>query len=584
MDALPEDFWPPISKKNDIIIFRDPVYATAPLTRNEVELISHNLVLRLSGVRQNGLLEYVYPGANHTRLQHSIGVAMILDRLICNTILSHKINVTKNKFKQIVSLNSPFTAVRKFVRLGGILHDIGHGPLSHTSEELLAHVRPDLIKNSDEKKKLKPHEMHTKEIIGNADKKNLDKLIFKCLSFDPGSSTASPESLLRALGKFSVGNFEYDDSEALKATNNYGEYHDLRWLNSAINGPYDADRLDYHMRDPVFAGVGYQATDFSRFLRLSSQKNTIQKKTEEDDYKNGFGVGPAMAIEIDRGLGTLEAIDIQRAVMYPNVYLHSTGRAIDAMINRAFFVAASHKNKNRKQDKLSYFFYGERDQWPTFYNSNDFNFLWTLNSYLNLNKREIGNLYDIIQQVITRNIFKKIRVKEGFNANKDGRPLYIRLEEMSSKVISKIEEIGKSENSFHETFLFSIYLEQMLEEFINTGNITTENGNNKINKISNIIIDIPLLPKKTEIVGLIGRSRDGKQTNLNDKLKTRNAAYEISKREWFIAIYANTTILRKIANEKYNSRFKMWLENFLLKGGDGLSGNIKIPKSTSIRD
>src|SRR5690606_31004738 len=108
---------------------RDPIHGTLDISKNEIKILDTPAFQRLRMIKQLGFSEFSYPGASHSRYIHSLGVSYLsgvaFDFIFKNYTFSS--NEVRRNFRQVL-------------RLGALLHDIGHGPLSHTTEE----VMPDL--------------------------------------------------------------------------------------------------------------------------------------------------------------------------------------------------------------------------------------------------------------------------------------------------------------------------------------------------------------------------------------------------------------------------------------------------------
>ena len=100
---------------------RDPIHGLVRLTDQEMELVNSQAFQRLRRVRQLAMADLVYPGAVHTRFEHSLGTLHVAHRILDHL---HRLG------------NVPEDDIR-IVRLAALLHDIGHGPYSHVSEYLL---------------------------------------------------------------------------------------------------------------------------------------------------------------------------------------------------------------------------------------------------------------------------------------------------------------------------------------------------------------------------------------------------------------------------------------------------------------
>ena len=109
---MPKAYWGEI---------KDPVHGYVYITENEKLLIDSYPVQRLRRLRQLAGSDYVYPGANHTRFEHCLGVMYLAGKVAENHNLS-----------KIVSEEEA-----EMIRISALLHDVGHGPFSHVFEQLL---------------------------------------------------------------------------------------------------------------------------------------------------------------------------------------------------------------------------------------------------------------------------------------------------------------------------------------------------------------------------------------------------------------------------------------------------------------
>ncbi|MCL4121406.1 UNVERIFIED_CONTAM: hypothetical protein GTU68_049438, partial [Idotea baltica] len=170
-------------------IFNDPIYGFINIPSELIfDIIEHPYFQRLRRISQMGLSSYVYPGGHHTRFEHAIGAMHLMQKTI---------NVLKNK-SIVVSKEE-----EEALLIAILLHDIGHGPFSHTLEHSLVTN----IKHED------------------------ISIIF-----------------MEELNK----EFEGKLSLAIKIFK--GNYH-RKFLNQLISGQLDMDRLDYLKRDSFYTGV-----------------------------------------------------------------------------------------------------------------------------------------------------------------------------------------------------------------------------------------------------------------------------------------------------------------------------------------
>jgi len=208
------------------IQIRDPVHNFIKLYEKEQKVASTPIFQRLRGIRQLALASLVYPGALHTRFDHSLGVMHIAGQMADGLELD-----SDNK---------------RLVRLAALLHDIGHGPFSHVSEYALERYA-DRSKLDSNQKKEKIHELVSGLMIQNN------------------------QELLNELG--------HNDCEKIVTLLATG--HGERILRQIVSGPLDADKQDYLLRDSYFCGVQYGVFDHHQLHRsLLSVKQSGQHDHE----------------------------------------------------------------------------------------------------------------------------------------------------------------------------------------------------------------------------------------------------------------------------------------------------------------
>lgn len=115
---------------------RDIIYGFITYDDWEREVINHPVFQRLRRIKQLSLTDMIYPGANHTRFEHSLGV-MHLSTLFYDSILGKR----KQFLKDVLNFNEAgFERDRRIIRFAALLHDIGHSSFSHAGEELMPYV------------------------------------------------------------------------------------------------------------------------------------------------------------------------------------------------------------------------------------------------------------------------------------------------------------------------------------------------------------------------------------------------------------------------------------------------------------
>ena len=188
---------------------RDPIHGLIRLTDQEVSIIDTPPFQRLRRIKQLALANLVYPGALHTRFEHSLGTLHIADRILNTLDLKEQLYDTDIEI----------------VRLAALLHDIGHGPFSHVSEYLLDEYYQPQAGTAGIRDKI--HEKLTVDII----------------NYEPSIS----------------GNLSDDQREEVCQMIRGSNRRDMK--RDIVSSNLDADKIDYLLRDTYYAGVKYGVID-----------------------------------------------------------------------------------------------------------------------------------------------------------------------------------------------------------------------------------------------------------------------------------------------------------------------------------
>jgi len=257
---------------------RCPIHGFIRFSDNERKIIDHRLFRRLNRIRQLALSDLVYPGATHTRFEHSIGVMEVAtqayDSLIRNP--KHKRKM-KSVFKIVTGFEKkPIEKARQVVRLAALLHDIGHAPFGHAAEKVYFENMPG------------EHEALGAEIL----KEDIGSLIDGL--YWPGCA--------RTVAFIIQG----DPSHAIPQ---------FKILCDLISGEMDSDRTDYLLRDSYHCGVECGRFDYRRMLQC----------LEIREPESG-----TLEIALNRdGIHTFEALILGRYHMNISVYSHRIRRIYD---------------------------------------------------------------------------------------------------------------------------------------------------------------------------------------------------------------------------------------------------------------
>lgn len=248
-------------------IVRDPIHGDIKITGLLVDLLETPEVQRLHNIKQLGFAHLVFPGAHHTRFEHSLGCSMIAS--------------------QIADILSLKEQEKKLLTCAAQLHDIGHGPFSHTLESIL--LQRFGVDHVDLTEKL---------ILGKYD-------IFDEKEKDFISSPRVHDLL---------DTQEVDIKDIVKIIR--GGQSKKAYLSQLLHSTIDVDQLDYLMRDAYYTGVAYGMIDLQRLLRtimIHKGNLTMMRK----------------------GVSVVENILVARALMYSSVYFHKTVRIPELMLSKA---------------------------------------------------------------------------------------------------------------------------------------------------------------------------------------------------------------------------------------------------------
>ena len=219
------------------------------------KIIDHKLFQRLRHIKQLGMAELVFPTAVHNRFSHCIGTAYLAYRI------ADKLKLDDDQKKHVIA--------------GALLHDIGHGPFSHTFEELF----------KEKGKKRISHEDWTPYFL-----KDFEKLLV-----DNG--------------------IDFDVISSLIKKDNKKEQYNI--IADIISSQLDADRLDYLLRDSHFCGVPYGKIDLDWIIN-----NLI--KIDETKSPPKLGIHR-------KGWRAVEHFLICRRTMTQNIYFHPKVKALEQL-------------------------------------------------------------------------------------------------------------------------------------------------------------------------------------------------------------------------------------------------------------
>ncbi len=270
-----ESGYPLLPDDQPVGTVRDSLYDLIPLGERELKLINTPAFLRLQQVKQLGFVYRIWPGATHTRYEHSLGcyhlairaVRMLLSRGNAGGLQG----VTKSSIQTLV--------------VAALLHDIGHYPFSHTIEDLGSPIIS--------------HEQVGRSIIEKSEVATILERDYHL----------SPERVADMIDPPHGRNLHPDDE----------------LLSHLLSGALDVDKLDYLPRDARACNVPYGGVDVSRLL------NSLRVHMD--------GEGSRTIVVTHKGISPLHSLLHARQEMFDNIYWHHTSRALQVMLVRAVFDA-----------------------------------------------------------------------------------------------------------------------------------------------------------------------------------------------------------------------------------------------------
>ena len=274
----------------DTKIIHDCVHGSVKVEGLILSLLERPEMQRLHGVHQLGLAHYVFPGANHTRLEHSLGTYHMANRM--------------GQALQIPEQD------RRTLLVAALLHDIGHSPFSHTLEEVVQDrvgkdhmdVTTDIIRG-----RVRLMKDEVAEVLGPSPP------ICEVLEENEVSADEVCELITSSRNHLRSG-------QTLLVEEGQAHFGAKRYLGQVISGPLDVDQMDYLKRDAYYTGVAHGTIDVDRLLQ------TVALFHGELVIHKG-------------GLVAAEGLMVARALMYTSVYYHKTARIAEQMLCKAVELA-----------------------------------------------------------------------------------------------------------------------------------------------------------------------------------------------------------------------------------------------------
>ena len=270
---------------------RDALTGTFILREYEINILDLPIIQRLRRITQTALASLTYPCTTHNRFQHTLGVTNIIARLV-NALRSRR------EYSELIGDKD-----LRELRIAALLHDTGHGPFSHASEEIVEYMpemQQELLDNPKfSRVQTKPHEVLSYYIVLSKAFRRIIKRIndLYALNID-----------VERIANMIVGDMDEPEREG--------------YISDFLNGPFDADKLDYMPRDAYFSGLKMNV-DFERIAHTCLV-----------DLRGGEN--PRRLCSDISGAHNLEQILFNKVLLFSSMYHHHKARAAICMLKAIF--------------------------------------------------------------------------------------------------------------------------------------------------------------------------------------------------------------------------------------------------------
>jgi len=357
-------------------VIHDALWGTQYIYPHELAILDTPLIQRLRRIKQTAFSYLIYPSSIHTRFEHTIGVIFQSNRLF-SALNENYSDLIKGK--------------KDMIRMAALLHDCGHGPFSHSSEEIYKFF-PDMQKiigPGGDHEGCNPHEVLSYYIIKSDPFRTY---------FNKVINRYNKDINLDQIAKMILG--AWDDPQN-------------KYIADIINGPFDADKIDYIYRDGLFSGLPLK-------IDLDRLWYTIQIKKVSHE-----GHDIRMLVMSINGVTPLEQILFSKMVLFTSLYQHHKVRTCDCMLKAIIEYC---KNKNikicgRKMEKAT-------------------DFLWITDDklYAEADRRKKDDpLHKLIHDLKFRRLFKRALILSKATAEEPSRDFfgYSALKELCTDLYNK---------------------------------------------------------------------------------------------------------------------------------------------------
>ena len=416
----------------------DPIHGVIKMSEIEKWIIAQKPFNRLKRIKQNTFLYLVFPSSNHTRFEHSLGVMYLANQIYVNSNNNYLTgSYKKEKYNSVDNTDFKFCSVSELLqdnervllqelRLAALLHDVGHGPMSHKFDQYTLKGES-LLKIIESDEDLNVFYKNFERLLPNKSKR-IEHEVISCVFI---------VKLISNLKKLALDNpnkFSEEDNNTIKAisiiriikmiepdfSEDKIEFENIDFtdfFNSIISSfPLDADRMDYLYRDSYFSGVKYGIYDLSRVLMsfipvIENNKITLSVK--------------------ESGIDSIIRFIQSRTHLFNQVYFHKTNRSANMMLD---FVC---RKLGTDESIINATNYKELENF--YWTNSDEIFLWnTLNQNIKGDKEK-----EVLDELLTRKLWKRVFQHKIVIIPQDKKDILKNLSNIKNdikKIVDKLED------------------------------------------------------------------------------------------------------------------------------------------------
>lgn len=280
---------------------RIPVWGHIPLSLAAKRVISHPTFFRLRGIKQLSFVEYVFPGATHTRLEHCIGV-FHLTKNIFQSLVLNEINFQTETDRQMLDPENIKTLLA-----AALLHDVGHYPHAHLIETLTFSGKSSIDFT------------HHQVLAENYLFEKIDGI---------------------SIADILESDWKINPNRVMTIINGNKQSEPLAKI---VSGTLDPDKMDYLIRDAHHCSVPYASVDISRLIESYVLDSKHQRLSISE-----------------KGIAPFESLIFSKYMMTRHIYWHHTVRTFGAMLK--LFIQEVLDQQIISASELSSIFYQSNDE------------------------------------------------------------------------------------------------------------------------------------------------------------------------------------------------------------------------------